>query len=43
MNSYFPHDSNARNDAKILKVRMKYGAEGYGVYFMRIWCKQCER
>lgn len=34
MNSYFPHDSNARNDAKILKVRMKYGAEGYGVYFM---------
>lgn len=34
MNSYFPHDSNARNDAKLLKVRMKYGADGYGVYFM---------
>lgn len=34
MNKYFSHDSNARNDAKILNVRMKHGAEGYGVYFM---------
>ncbi|MCH4164976.1 MAG: DUF4373 domain-containing protein [Lentilactobacillus diolivorans] len=34
MNSYFPHDSNARNSEKLLKVRMKYGAAGYGVYFM---------
>ena len=32
--SYFPHDSNARNDSKILRLRMKYGAEGYGIYFM---------
>lgn len=32
--SYFSHDSNARNDEKILAVRMKYGAEGYGIYFM---------
>lgn len=32
--SYFPHDSNARNDSKILRLRMKHGAEGYGIYFM---------
>ncbi|MGG5506743.1 MULTISPECIES: Lin1244/Lin1753 domain-containing protein [unclassified Myroides] len=31
---YFSHDSNARNDEKILAVRMRHGAEGYGVYFM---------
>lgn len=30
---YFPHDSNARNDEKIIAVRMKYGIEGYGIYF----------
>lgn len=34
MNSYFSHDSNARNSSKMLPVRMKYGAEGYGIYFM---------
>lgn len=34
MNSYFPHDSNARNSDRLLPVRMKYGAEGYGIYFM---------
>lgn len=32
--NYFSHDSNARNDDKILAVRMKFGAEGYGIYFM---------
>ena len=32
--SYFSHDSNARNSEKLLSVRMKYGAAGYGVYFM---------
>lgn len=32
--SYFSHDSNARNSTKILRVRMKHGAEGYAVYFM---------
>lgn len=32
--SYFSHDSNARNDEKILALRMRHGAEGYGVYFM---------
>ncbi|AZA91174.1 Uncharacterised protein [Chryseobacterium nakagawai] len=31
---YFSHDSNARNDEKLLAVRMKLGAEGYGIYFM---------
>jgi hypothetical protein len=33
---YFPHDANARNDEKILAVRMKYGMEGYGIYFALI-------
>lgn len=33
---YFPHDANARNDEKILAVRMKYGMEGYGIYFTLI-------
>ncbi|WP_099950581.1 Lin1244/Lin1753 domain-containing protein [Ezakiella peruensis] len=31
---YFSHDSNARNDTKILNLRAKLGAEGYGIYFM---------
>lgn len=31
---YFSHDSNARNDEKLIAVRMKYGIEGYGIYFM---------
>jgi hypothetical protein len=33
MNSYFSHDSNARNDEKIALLRMKHGS-AYGVYFM---------
>jgi hypothetical protein len=32
--SYFSHDSNARNDEKILALRMRLGVEGYGIYFM---------
>jgi hypothetical protein len=32
--NYFPHDSNARNDEKLVRLRMKQGAAGYGVYFM---------
>lgn len=32
--NYFSHDSNARNDERILLMRMKHGAAGYGVYFM---------
>ena len=31
---YFSHDCNARNDEKILAIRMRHGAAGYGVYFM---------
>jgi len=31
---YFSHDSNARHDRKILPMRTKYGAEGYGWYWM---------
>lgn len=34
--SYFSHDSNARNDEKLLAVRMRHNAEGYGIYFMII-------
>lgn len=33
-NSYFSHDSNARNDELIIKLRLKHGAKGYGIYFM---------
>jgi len=34
ISNYFPHDSNARNDDRIIAVRMRLGAEGYGIYFM---------
>ncbi len=30
---YFSHDANARNDEKILELRLKYGWEGYGLYW----------
>lgn len=30
---YFSHDSNARNDPKILEIRAELGWEGYGLYF----------
>ena len=30
---YFQHDSNARNDEKILQLRMKYDWFGYGIYW----------
>jgi hypothetical protein len=29
---YFSHDSNARNDVKIIKLRRQLGMEGYGIY-----------
>lgn len=32
--NYFSHDSNARNDDKLIRLRMRYKAAGYGVYFM---------
>lgn len=31
---YFSHDSNARNDPKILAMRSIYGIKGYGMYWV---------
>lgn len=31
---YFQHDFNARNDEKILELRARFGAEGYGIFWM---------
>jgi len=31
---YFPHDSNFRNDERVLAVRRKFGLEGYAVFVM---------
>lgn len=31
---YFPHDSNAREDDKIIALRMDKGAAGYGLYWL---------
>lgn len=31
--SYFSHDSNARNDEKIIALRMKHDWKGYGLYW----------
>ncbi len=33
---WFPHDANARRDQKITMMRLVYGAEGYGWYWMLI-------
>ncbi|RLJ34153.1 uncharacterized protein DUF4373 [Chryseobacterium sp. 7] len=33
---YFSHDSNARQDEKIIALRMKLGWEGYGLYWALI-------
>lgn len=33
MTPYFPHESNARNDEKLIALRMKHGWEGYGIYW----------
>lgn len=30
---YFKHDSNARNDERLLSIRIKHGMAGYGVYW----------
>ena len=30
---YFSHDANARNDQRLLAIRIKYGMRGYGIYF----------
>lgn len=31
--NYFPHDFNARNDAKLVRLRMKMGNRGIGIYW----------
>jgi hypothetical protein len=31
---YFPHDSNARHDPKVIAMMAVYGAEGYGWYWI---------
>lgn len=31
---YFPHDAFAREDPKIVRLRIAHGSAGYGVYFM---------
>lgn len=33
---YFSHDSNARNDIKVIRLRRALGMEGYGIYFALI-------
>jgi len=33
---YFSHDAGARRDPKVLKMLAKYGAEGYGLWWMLI-------
>jgi hypothetical protein len=33
---YFSHDSNARNDPKILALRSEYGVQGYGIYWVLV-------
>jgi hypothetical protein len=30
---WFKHDSDAGNDAKLRKLRLKYGAQGYGIFW----------
>jgi len=35
---WFKHESNARHDAKLQKLRLKYGLEGYGMYFFLLEC-----
>ena len=30
---WFMHEGNARSDSKIEKLLIKYGVEGYGLYF----------
>lgn len=40
---YFSHDAGARNDPRVLRLRMQLGAEGYGIYFMILeWMRESE-
>lgn len=36
MKNYFPHDSDARSDDKIIALRIKHKWEGYGIYWALI-------
>lgn len=42
---WFKHDSNANTDAKLKKVRMKYGMSGYGLYWycLELICSDIEK
>jgi len=40
---WFKHDSNARNDIKVVRLRMKHGWAGYGAFFALIECLREER
>lgn len=35
---WFKHDSNASIDAKVKRLRLKYGMEGYGLYWYLLEC-----
>ena len=37
-NLYFRHDFNARNNPKLLKLKMKMGMEGVGIYWCLLEC-----
>lgn len=42
LRNYFSHDADARNDDKIIRLRMRHGAAGYGVFFMILERLRCE-
>jgi len=31
---YFPHSANSRNEDKMIRLRMRHGVLGYGIYYM---------
>ena len=35
-NCYFPHESSARNNPQLIRIRMKFGWEGYGIFWALI-------
>jgi len=42
MQEYFSHDFNTRNDINVVGLRVKYGMQGYGIYFSileMLYCK----
>lgn len=40
---YFKHDTNARNDMKVIQIRKKYGLLGYGIYFCILEMLCCDK